>query len=410
MKTVCDVVIVGAGIVGMTLAARLASGGQQQRLRITLIDGQKAPRFSAAADIAPRVSAISTGSMKLLAGLGVADAILEARACPYRDMRVWDAGGTADGPEALRFDAAELALPQLGYIVENVLLQHCLLARLRALDVELRFRTSIAAIERTNDGFDLVLDGDERRHTALLIGADGANSGVRKSAGIAVDSWRYPQASLVTHAEPAQPHRHTAWQRFLPGGPLALLPLADGRVSVVWSTSPQHAAELLDADEEAFSLALSAASDFVLGALRVAGPRASFPLRAQHARKYVDAGVALIGDAAHTVHPLAGQGANLGLADADTLATVIEAAIGNDEFPADLPVLRRYERARKGANKTMLYFIDGLNRLFAADSPLLARLRGGGMRLFNHSGPLRHQAMQVALGLKRADYRISREL
>lgn len=399
MKTPFTVLIAGAGLVGMALAARLASGRGGERLAISLVDAGQVPRFSVTDDVLLRVSALSAGSMTLLAGLGVRERIVSTRACPYRDMVVWDAGGTADGPETLNFSAAELAMRELGYIVENELLRHCLLERLRELGVELLFQTPISAIGRRQHGFEVTLDNGERREPALLVGADGADSVVRQSAGIDVDGWRYPQCAVVTHARPERSHRNAAWQRFLPDGPLALLPLSDGRVSIVWSTTPERAGVLKSADDATFGRELSAASDHVLGALRIEAPRASFPLGAQHARRYVRNGVALIGDAAHTVHPLAGQGANLGLADALTLARTVENALENGEYPADLPVLRRYERARSGANKTMLYFIDGLHRLFGGKLPGLARLRGGGMRLFNQSGPLRRQAMRVALGL-----------
>jgi 2-octaprenylphenol hydroxylase len=314
-------------------------------------------------------------------------------------MRVWDAAGAADSPQTLHFSAAEFALPQLGFIVENKLLQHCLLERLRALDVDLRFDTPIETIEFAGGTCTLGLQDGSTLAGQLLIGADGAASRVREEAGIETDGWRYPQVAVVTHAVPQKAHQFTAWQRFLNDGPLALLPLVDGRVSIVWTTTAGHAATLLAASEKDFCAQLGAASDYVLGEMSGTGPRASFPLRAQHAQHYVREGVALIGDAAHTVHPLAGQGANLGLADASRLAAVIGAALDDDECPADLPVLRRYERAQRGPNQSMLYFVDGLNRLFAAKSPLLTRVRGEGMRLFNHSGPLRRRAVKVALGL-----------
>ena len=180
-----------------------------------------------------------------------------------------------------------------------------------------------------------------------------------------------------------------------------MLPLADGRISVVWSTTEEQAQWAMSATENDLGQALTDASDHVLGALTVAGPRGVFPLRARHAKDYVKAGIALIGDAAHAVHPLAGQGANLGLQDAATLADVIVKALQNGEHPGDRPVLRRYERSRKGANASMLHFMTGLNRLFATDSALLKELRTTGMRLFNQSGPIREHVVSVALGAKR---------
>ena len=200
-------------------------------------------------------------------------------------------------------------------------------------------------------------------------------------------------------AVPERPHRRIAWQRFLRDGPIALLPLGDGRSSIVWSTTPERVDGCMAATDQELGERLTEASDGVLGALTVQGPRGSFPLRAQHAVRYIEPGLALIGDAAHSVHPLAGQGANLGLADAEALAEAIIAGISQDEYPGDLPTLRRYERARKGANATMLHFVDSLNRLFLLESGTFAKLRRTGMRLFNRSGPIRRRAVEVALGI-----------
>ena len=224
---------------------------------------------------------------------------------------------------------------------------------------------------------------------------------MRESAGIQTSDWEYEQAAFVTHLRPQKAHCNVAWQRFLRTGPLGMLPLADGRISVVWSTTEVQANWAMTASDDELGWALSEASDHVLGELTVAGPRGVFPLRAKHAQNYVKAGLALIGDAAHAVHPLAGQGANLGLQDADCLADVIVTALQNGEHPGDRPVLRRYERARKGANASMLHFMTGLNRLFATDSALLKELRTTGMRLFNRSGPIREHVVSVALGTNR---------
>ena len=234
-----------------------------------------------------------------------------------------------------------------------------------------------------------------------MIGADGAHSVVRECAGIESREWDYEQFAFVTHLQAEQPHANVARQRFLSSGPLGMLPLADGRISVVWSTSEAQAQWATNAADDELGAALSIASDFVLGRLRVAGPRGVFPLRARHAEDYVKAGIALVGDAAHAVHPLAGQGANLGLQDAFSLANVISAALEQGEHPGDRPVLRRYERDRGGANAAMLHFMTGLNRLFATDSTLLKELRTTGMWLFNHSGPLRQRVVHVALGTRR---------
>lgn len=397
MKKQYDVVVAGAGVVGLAMTSSLARLPQSASLRITLIDAAEPALPPSAADVDLRVSAIAAGSMKMLAELGVRQ-LIDVRSCPYHDMRVWDANGDALGGDALHFSAAEVALQELGFIVEDSVLRHALYSTLQEFDVELRFGAGIAAVNRSGQELDIELQDGSRLTSDLLIAADGARSAVRNQLGIAVDGWDYPQAALVTHARCEHPHQHTAWQRFLADGPIALLPLADGRVSIVWSTTPEQARAMCDADPDELSAQLTAASDAVLGTLTVSAPRASFPLRAQHAKQYVQRSVALIGDAAHTVHPLAGQGANLGLADAAALARTIGLALADGEHPGDLPVLRRYERERRGANTAMLQFIDGLNRLFATGSGL-SSLRRSGMRLFNSSELLKQRAMQVAIGL-----------
>ncbi len=396
-----DVVIVGAGVTGLTVAALLATGECCERLNVTLIDAQERAQHTPSEDVALRVSAIATGSAALLDSIGAWSAVRDTRVSPYDGMRVWDESSTADSGDALRFDAAEFAVAQLGFIVENALLQDAILKVLDPLKVELIFASPIESLQAINGRHQLVLEDGRKVDADLVIGADGARSFVRESAGIEVNEWVYGQAAFVTHLQPENAHQNTAWQRFLSTGPLGMLPLADGRISVVWTTTEEQAQWAMSAAEDELGMALSEASDHVLGRLTVAGPRGVFPLLARHAKDYVKAGVALIGDAAHAVHPLAGQGANLGLQDAATLADVIGKALQNGEHPGDRPVLRRYERSRKGANAAMLHFMTGLNRLFTTDSALLKELRTTGMRLFNRSGPIREHVVSVALGAKR---------
>jgi 2-octaprenylphenol hydroxylase len=394
-----DVVIVGGGVAGLVFAALLATGRQAQAMRITVVDAEPRPVFRATDDVALRVSAIATGSTGLLDAIGAWSFVREARACAYEHMRVWDAHHVPDSPAALQFDAAEFGVQQLGFIVENVLLQHAVLEVLDNSGVQLRFSTPIRTLKSTGRQFTLGLDDAECLGADLVVGADGARSFVRNAAGIGTHEWPYEQTALVTHLQPEKPHRSTALQRFLASGPLGMLPLADGRISVVWSTDPGSAAGALGADDAALGRMLGKASDYVLGELVVAGPRGAFPLCARHAERYVLPGLALIGDAAHAIHPLAGQGANLGLQDAAELADVVTEAIADGLHPGDLPVLRRYERARKGANATMMHFMTGLNRLFTTDSRVVEELRTAGMWAFNRSGPIRERAVRVALGV-----------
>ncbi len=398
MKRRFEVVIVGGGVTGLMLAAKLRAMEHVGALNVTLLDAAQRPSFSVDDDVGLRVSAIATGSAELLDSVGAWQHVMESRASAYERMRVWDENDTPASDTALHFDAAEFAVPQLGFIVENVLLQHALLRQLDS--ATLNYGTRIRSLRQAGRRYRLELEDDRKLLADLLIGADGARSFVRSAVGIETRSWPYGQTAFVTHLQPERAHEATAWQRFLADGPLGILPLADGRVSVVCSTLPDTARRALETDDEELGRLLSAASDYALGELTVAGPRGAFPLGARHAEQYVLPGVALIGDAAHAIHPLAGQGANLGLQDAATLAEVLDSALAEGLHPGDRPVLRRYERARKGANATMLHFMTGLNRLFTTDSRVVAELRTAGMRLFNRSGPIRERAVKVALGVR----------
>lgn len=396
MRRASRVVVVGAGVTGLSAAALAAR--RLPGVDITLIDAGVRPEWAAENEVDLRVSAIAPGSVQLLDDIGAWSIVHEARVSAYDHMRVWDQNDEPGGPTTLAFDADEVGVAHLGYIVENRLLQHALLAVLDDTGVTLRFAAPLQSLSRADNGFSVALEGGDALHADLVIGADGARSMVRDCAGIAVERHAYEQVAFVTHLECETPHNNTAWQRFLRDGPIGVLPLNDGRISVVWSTTAEKAERAWSATDDDLGRILTDATDAVLGNLRVAGPRGRFPLAAQHARDYVQQGLVLIGDAAHTVHPLAGQGANLGFADVEALIDTLAAAVAEGEHIGDRPVLRRYERRRKGANATMMHFLTGLNRLFAADSAVLGELRRAGFALFNRSGPIRRHATSVALG------------
>lgn len=392
-----DITIVGAGMAGLGLAALLAA---DKRLAVRVIDRGPAPTFDSDADVGLRVSALAPATVRLLDCAGAWPGIASRRVAPYDRMQVWDAELPPDGPATVRFDAAEFAAVELGFIVENELVRFALDEALYGSQVVLDYDTSIESIERRGDRFRVEL-GNGAIDTDLLVAADGARSFVRDALDIGTSEQRYEQTAFVTHVRPERPHGNAARQRFLPTGPIGLLPLADGRVSVVWSTSPEEAAAALDMEDAELGRRLTDVADHVLGDFVVDGPRGAFPLVAQHAEHYVEAGLALVGDAAHSVHPLAGQGANLGFADVAELATTVTSALDAGEYPADRPVLRRYERARRGENAGMMNLLTGLNRLFASDSALVGEIRRLGMQLFNRSGPVRQKAVDIALGTSR---------
>ena len=294
-----------------------------------------------------RVYALSRASQNILANLGAWDAIAEARASPYRLMRVWH-GESHAGAGTLTFDSADAGEPDLGHIVEDVLCRDRIWQTLQDTSVMVQFGTRIDSVETGARDVRVTTGDGETVSANVLIAADGSDSPIREQLNFPVTEFSYGQRAVVTHVATERNHLETAWQRFLPDGPLAFLPLLDGRSSVVWSTGSEHAEALCRAGEEDFLDELQTAAGDVLGRIQSASRRASFPLRAIHANQYCQRRVALVGDAAHTVHPLAGQGMNLGLLDAAVLAEVILEALARDEDPGDLRVLRRYERRRKG--------------------------------------------------------------
>jgi len=398
MPATPTVLVAGAGVVGLATAVLLATGRCADRLRVVVLDARPIPRWRAE-DMDPRVYALSRASQQLLAHVGVWDRIAETRAAPYRRMRVWE-GTDAYAASALDFDSADIGEPDLGHIVEDTLLRTVLADKLAAArEAQLVIGSEIQSVETAPSEVVVELkDGGSLRGTVLLA-ADGSDSTVRRLLDLPVAGHRYEQSAVVTHVTSAGDHQATAWQRFLPGGPLALLPLADGRSSIVWSLPTADAERLLAASDAEFLAELGAASLGCVGELTACSKRVSFPLQALHALKYTAPRVALLGDAAHTVHPLAGQGMNLGILDAASIAAVVEDALLAGEGVGDLKVLRRYERQRKGDNLAMLAAFDGLNRLFRLPS-WAAPARSLGLSAVEAAPPVKRLLMQKALGLE----------
>ena len=390
-----DLAVVGGGLVGAAFAAGAASAG----FRVALLEAQTPRAADAFADIDLRVSALSRATERLLRDLGAWDAVAPDRCSSYQRMVVLDAVDEGTASEVV-FDAADLGEPDLGHIVENRALQHALWQAAAAAGVELRAPATVSGLAIVGRQARLALTDGSALSACLVVAADGAGSPLRRLAGLGVDAQDYDQHAVVAHLRSVVPHQRTAWQRFQHGGPLALLPLADGRVSIVWSTAPEHAAELLALDDAAFGAAVTDASGARLGALSAASPRARFPLRRQHATRYAGDRVVLIGDAAHVVHPLAGQGVNLGFQDAIALLRALtRARVAGDDL-GEPATLRRYERARRGANAAMLELMDAFKRLFGDTRQPVAALRDAGMRAFDRSGPLKRAVMRRALGLR----------
>ncbi|SDS76413.1 2-octaprenylphenol hydroxylase [Halopseudomonas litoralis] len=394
-----DLIIVGAGMVGATLARALADTS----LRVAVLDamplGQPLPVRTTESGYDPRVSALSAASENILANLGAWQRIAPERRSPYRHMCVWDGEGTGE----IRFDAGVLGENRLGHIIENRCIQQALLDSLTGTGVALLGGRRVTELVREEGGWLLELENAEALQAPLIVAADGARSRVRELAGFAMREWDYLHHAVVTTIRTERHHSDTAWQCFLPTGPLAFLPLKqrDGGhyCSIVWSLLPEAAERIMTLDDAAFSSELEGAFEGRLGQIIQADQRHCIPLRQRHARRYVMPGLALIGDAAHSIHPLAGQGVNLGLLDVAELTDVLGAALRRGEDIASLPVLQRYERRRMGANLSMMAAMEGFERLFHAEALPVRWLRNSGMQWLNGQGALKADIIRRAMGL-----------
>jgi 2-octaprenylphenol hydroxylase len=384
-----EVGVVGGGMVGAALACALAQRG----FAVVLLES-RAPELdwdTSTHDL--RVSAITRASQNLLDNLGAWPAVAAEQVTPYQSMHVWDKAGIGE----IHFDAADLGEPDLGHIVENRVVVRALWQRLRETDATLLVPAELRDLARDDSGARITT-GDGTLRVGLVVGADGARSRVRELAGIGTRGEPYDQHAVVATLHAEFGNGATAWQRFLRTGPLALLPLERDLVSIVWSTSPAEAERLCAIASTDFEQELTEASEGRLGRLSLRSERAAFPLRLQHAEHYVEPGLALIGDAAHVIHPLAGQGVNLGFLDAGSLVDALLAGRAAGRAPGVLRDLRAYERSRRGHNTATQLAMDGFKKVFGNRSRALGLVRNLGLGTAGRIAPLRRQFERVALG------------
>ena len=402
LKSHYDVLVVGGGMIGAALALGLSRQGWQ----VGLVEGapmaqltEAAGPASEVADFEPRVSAISVASQRLLTDLGVWQSVASSRHCPYREMVVWDGDGTG----RIRFSAAEMGAQSLGTIVENREIVRALFLALAGSTVTV---FDGVRVQRWHREQGLSLEDGRTLSADLVVGADGGQSRLRQWAGLATREWDYDQQAIVATVRTERSHQFTAWQRFTPTGPLAFLPLGPENgeehfCSVVWSQDTEEARRLMLLDDEAFAHAIGHALEGELGRVESVSRRYAFPLRQRHAKDYVGEGVALVGDAAHTIHPLAGQGANLGYGDVAAMLDELARARRSGLSPADSLVLARYQRRRKGENLAMMAAMEGFKQLFARDELPVRWLRNTGMRWLDRLAPVKNRIAAEAMGLLR---------
>jgi 2-octaprenyl-3-methyl-6-methoxy-1,4-benzoquinol hydroxylase len=386
-----DVCVVGAGVVGGAAALALAKDG----FRVALVEAHEpAPWRSDEPDL--RVYAFAPDNSSFLAELGIWDSIRSARAQPYRKMRVWDAAGGSE----LQFSAEQIGREALGHIVEHGLLVDRLWQAIaREPGIARHCPDKLAQIEQDEKSATVTLTSGVRLRASLVLGADGAASKVRDAVGLPASAYDYGQRGLVAYVRTQLPHEDTAWQRFLATGPLAFLPCSDGRSSIVWTVPDAEAERLLALEDEAFCRELTRAFDARLGEVSGVSRRLAFPLRRQLAGEYVSGRVALVGDAAHSVHPLAGQGVNLGLRDVVALRAVLRASTAAQRDIAAPQRLERWSRERRSENAIAAYSFEMINRLFSNDALLPTLLRGHALGLAGRIAPLGQFFLRRAAGV-----------
>ena len=388
-----DIIIVGGGLLGDTAACILANAD----IKVALLNAFEPEREWPEDSTDVRVSALTRASQNILQAIDVWPAMVKRGVSPYYQMRVYD--GVAHGE--LHFDSADSEFDQLGHIVENRITIASLWDKLESLpSASIICPVKVKSIQATEKGWRLFQQDGSSYDAGLVIAADGRDSALRSMLGIETSGWPYQQDGLVATVSTQRSHHNTAWQRFLPEGPLAFLPLANGQCSIVWTLATETANEYLQLNDTDFLEALEQASSGILGKMLAVGPRAAFPLRFQYAKKYIDKHFALVGDAAHAMHPLAGQGANAGLLDAATLAELIIAAQKAGRSISSQVLLRRYERWRKGDNLSMMLSLDMLNRIYRNPIDPITKLRSAGMNWIDRNLWIKNMCNRYAMGLR----------
>lgn len=386
------IAIVGAGAVGAALGLALARAGHA----VTIVDGRPGPAAAPGDEYGEFVVSLNLASIAFLRSMGVWSAIHASRASPYGGMTLWDEGGSG----ATRFDSAEVGEPALGCFVEAALLE----ARLHEALAECPGVTRLwgrraTGLRVAHDDARLTLDDAETINAGLVIGADGGRSAMRQLADIGVERLDYGQRAIVCNFATERAHGAVARQRFMRGGPVAMLPLADGRCSLAWFRPEAEAERLVGLDDAAFTEALSEATDYALGAVTAATRRRAFPIVRRHATRYVAERFALVGDAAHTIHPQAGQGLNLGLMDAAALAEAVGRGGDRGADPGAERILRYYARWRRGHNTAVMHAMDVFHRGFAQPAPLPGPMRGLGLAAADRAGPAKRLILRHGAGL-----------
>lgn len=392
MKENYDVIVVGGGMVGAAVACGLGNSS----LNVAVIENELPHEFSPDQPHDLRVSALSIASKNILETVGAWNGIVQRRLCPFRRMRVWESTGKTE------FCSDDIGYPELGYIVENRVTQLALLDRLQTFDnIELICPATITDFRyQINTPSNVMLSNGRTLVAPLLVAADGGQSKIRQSVGIGVTSWDYQQHALVIYVETDYLQQDITWQRFTPTGPQAFLPLTGNYGSIVWYHSADEVARLKALPDGVLRQELTSAFPSCLGKIKNILGRASFPLKRQHAQHYVKPGIALVGDAAHLINPLAGQGVNIGLLDAAALAETLITAHKRGISLGEISILNHYEKQRRQENLKMMTIMDLFYRVFSNQILPVQLLRNAGLGLAGRLSPARNRVMRFAMGLE----------